>query len=138
MKTSLRVGASTLLWLAAALDVTAQTQGIYRCGPGGRQLQQHPCGASAEPAQPGAAAAMPKAADERAAQRSIRELQDKAERMERARLAQEARDQRATARATGINTRPAPPREADAGKSPRKARVQPLGAARPVPRGQQP
>jgi hypothetical protein len=138
MKTSLRVGTVTLLWLAATLDVTAQAQGIYRCGPGGRQLQQYPCGASAEPARAGAAAATPKTADERAAQRSVRELQDKAERMERARLAQEARDKRATARATGINTRPAPPREADAGNSPRKTRVQPLGAAQPVPRRQQP
>jgi hypothetical protein len=138
MKTSSRVGAVTLLWMAAAWDVAAQTQGIYRCGPGGRQLQQHPCGAPAEPAQAGAAAATPKAADERAAQSRVRELQDKADRMERARLAQEARDQRATARATGINTRPAPPREADAGPSPRKTRIKALGAAQPVPRGHRP
>ena len=138
MMTSWRVGAVTLLWMAATWDVAAQTQGIYRCGPGGRQLQQHPCGASAEPAPAGAAAATPNAADERAAQSRVRELQDKADRMERARLAQETRDQRATARATGINTRPAPPREADAGPSPRKTRIKALGAAQPVPRGHRP
>lgn len=138
MKTRLRISAATLVWLAAALDVSAQAQGIYRCGPGGRQLQQYPCGASADPGPAGTTAATPKASGEQTGPQSVRELQDKAARMERERLAQEERDQRATARATGINTRPAPPRDADAGKSPRKTRVQPLGSAQPVRRGQQP
>lgn len=133
--TTARAGA-VLLLLAMALDAAAQAQGIYRCGPHGRQLQQHPCGTSADPAP---TASPNKAPDEQAARRNVRELQEKADRMERERLAQEARDRRATARAAGINSRPHPPRAApDTASSPRKTRVRPLGAAQPVPRHQAP
>ena len=108
------------LLVGASATVFAQSQTIYRCGSGGRVLQQHPCDSAAPPAGPSTATEP----DERAAAERIRRLQTTADRMERDRLAREARDLHANARAAGIDSRPA---AHDAGvPPPKKARPRKL------------
>jgi hypothetical protein len=117
------------LLLCALFAVTsgaslAQSQAIYRCGAGGRVLQQVPCDAPAPSVGPATAPSI----DEQAAAQRIQRLQAAADRMERDRLAREARDLRANARAAGIDSRPrravAPP-----APSPKKAKPHKRDAA---------
>lgn len=117
-----------LFALLAALGnaALAQSQTIYRCGAGGRVLQQHPCDAQA----PSGNASTGAPADEKSAAERISRLQATADRMERERLAREARDLRANARAAGIDSRPQPANPPPAAL-PKQARLHKGGAAGP-------
>ena len=105
----------------------AQSQTIYRCGADGRVLQQHPCDTPLSPADPSAGSEQ----SEKAAAERISRLQATADRMERDRLAREARDLRANARAAGIDSRR---QGADSSPAsvPRKGKPGRFAAAEPI------
>lgn len=88
----------TALMLAMAANA-ADAQSVFRCGPEGREIQQHPCGT---PAPAGAGATEPSAADRTAAIARAKKDAETADRMERDRLAREREEAKHAAPAVGI------------------------------------
>jgi hypothetical protein len=125
MRTQLLV---SLLAIASAAAL-AQSQTIYRCGADGRVLQQHPCDTPLPPAGPSAGSEP----SEKAAAERVSQLQAAADRMERDRLAREARDLRANARAAGIDSR-RQAADSSPGPAPKKVKPGQFGAAEPIKR----
>jgi hypothetical protein len=125
----MRIQRLVLLLAIASAAALAQSQAIYRCGADGRILQQHPCDTPTPPAGPSTASEQ----SEKAAAERVSRLQAAADRMESDRLAREARNLRANARAAGIDSRR---QAADSGPAPASKKVKPgqFGAAEPIKR----